>query len=99
MAVAQLPLQGTVRAGPTSVEGLVCRSVGSEWAWRGGLRGELGCVQVIAAVTTILLQALLGWRVSSQGLVVHGMLKHICQRGCAPVTPPANSSFHKVLRI
>lgn len=47
MAGAQLPRQGTVRAGPTSVEGLVCRSVGSEWAWRGGLRGELGCVQVI----------------------------------------------------
>lgn len=47
MAGAQLPRQGTVGAGPTSVEGLVCSSVGSEWAWRGGQRGELGCVQVI----------------------------------------------------
>lgn len=78
MAGAQLPRQGTVRAGRTSVEGVVCSSVGSEWAWRGGLHGELGCVQVVMFTPVVTRFA---WVPAAS---IDGMVCVFTRSGCAP---------------
>jgi hypothetical protein len=91
------------------LDGLLWKGL-SAVLWEVSGPGSLACVEVgmcpggcVCAssntLASILLQALMSWCVSSQGLVVQRLLKGLQWRGPAPAAPPAYSSFQDVLRL